>query len=1258
MPEGVERIEKNAFSMIKTLKKITLPTSLKFIGESAIGGTSVESITLPENLEEISDKAFMANNNLTAINFPNSLKKIGKDVFLGDKDLNGELTLGENLEKLGRNLFGKGSNSVKLKIAPIGKKIFISEFTFGNEQNSLDIPQGREIVIKARAFTTNNNINLNFGEISIPVGTSKEEIISKLNEKVLLKSAVSEVDFKSIKEEQGEIYEIPIKWSLDDVDTSKEGEVSIESSFSEVPQDVMSRLNPSGNCNNNCPDDILSRTKVVGKINFTNSKTNSNWTQDDFTYEIKNDKISKYKDSPTITGLSEQGKKKIETNKDLVIPDFIKIDGQDKRVLGIGEKAFEKLGLKSVKLPEVYPKDGNFIIRTRAFADNDISELKLPEAIYIIDSFAFKNNKIKNLDIPSNLWKVGNEGFAHNEIEELNISDEVHLIQLDSYSFSYNKIKSVDYPFSAFKTLGLVFMRNPGMEPINKKGEEGYGKVYLYTRNPDHLNSSTYIKNSIYQEFKLKSEVIRDELYETIKKAAVIDISQYTEKSTAKLNKELESARQIMSSYDVDQNTVDEAVKQLNKAIDGLELIGADKSKLAELVKDADEFIKEKYTAESFSELSKWLDNAKKILKNNEASEEEVNNAVENLSNAIKNLKVKPDMMYNLDDFVIEGDEIKGFSDKGKEKFKYNKDLVLPSFNKEGKAIKKISDKAFAVPDEDVITSTDDVSSPKGLKTVVFPKELEEIGNLAFRYNAFEHIDLPKTLKKIGDSAFNGNQLKGELVIPDSVEEIGKGAFSLNLMTKVVYPKSMTYIPDGAFSRDIYLKEFTFNEGLKTIGQSAFQGAPFKNIKLPSTLERIGKRAFSGHRMEKITIPGNVKVIEFGAFEHNKKFRYLRELVLEEGIEEIGKNAFADAILEKVNLPNSLKKLDKDAFKNNTDEFKNPRPVKLYTKNPKHKEFLKSEYQEIILSKPSSGGLSSGSSTYEPSKENRKIDRVDGYDRVATSVEISKKYFKKADNVIIVDGENFSDALSSGGLAGILKSPILAVDKRGLRDITKSEIKRLGAKNAIIVGGKTSVDEKAEKGLEEIAKVDRISGKDRYETSKLIAKKVLDLTGNQNMIVVDGENFPDALSSSGLSSAYNASILLVKDGNENIDFLKNLTGKKIIIGGENSVSSKIENKVGADLRIYGRDRYQTSLEVAKEVFKKSNNKDEVFVSSGKIHADALSIAPVVNMKHSSLILMDSENKAIKNHLDELKVEDVHIIGGDAAVKEDVVNYLR
>ena len=82
---------------------------------------------------------------------------------------------------------------------------------------------------------------------------------------------------------------------------------------------------------------------------------------------------------------------------------------------------------------------------------------------------------------------------------------------------------------------------------------------------------------------------------------------------------------------------------------------------------------------------------------------------------------------------------------------------------------------------------------------------------------------------------------------------------------------------------------------------------------MPEGLESIGSTCFQEcAKLEKVTIPSTVKVVEYGTF---KQCVSLKEVVLSEGVETICSNAFAECVaLEKVHQPYSLTQVEELAF--------------------------------------------------------------------------------------------------------------------------------------------------------------------------------------------------------------------------------------------------------------------------------------------------------------------------------------------------------
>ena len=659
------------------------------------------------------------------------------------------------------------------------------------------------------------------------------------------------------------------------------------------------------------------------------------WVSSDFTYGEIEKKIISKNSYYGITGLSASGKKKLQNNKYLVLPAYQEEDGEEKAVEGVGREAFQGLGLTGLKI-QLAEGVKEYIIDDGAFSENEISELELPEGVKYIEAFAFKDNQISSLELPKTLVKCGNESFAKNKIHSLTISPKVKLLQLDSFSFAYNEITELKLPYSVFKLLQNVFY----------KQNIGENKVQISTRNPKHLQASTYIAaKSDFHEIHLEagSQALIP-LNDLLQKAYAVKEDEMS-KGWEALQEAIEKAETLLQEEAPDENDIQAALESLEKSLAELERNPYTVNVLEEKLKEARLKKQERYEENSFRVFSEERNKAEELLQkikrfSKDSSEEgrerrkeaeaEIQECLENLEKAGLSLQENPDALYQKTDFLYEGTKILGFSESGKKKAEYNKDLVLPAKNPAGEAITEIGDKAFLYTGKDYILKTDIGYSPNGLRSVVIPDTITKIGNNAFQNNALSHVKLPSHLEYIGDLAFNGNVLE-EAILPDSLHSFGVGTFSLNRIRKVRFPEKLEVIPKGIFSRNIQLEEVELPKKVKIIEDSAFVGCPIQEITLPEGLEEISTKAFLSHRIRSLWIPSSVKKIGSQAFANNKKFRTLRQIYLEEGVEEIGNNAFKSALVEELYIPKSLKKLDQTAFNDNMNEEKELVTTKIYT---------------------------------------------------------------------------------------------------------------------------------------------------------------------------------------------------------------------------------------------------------------------------------------------------------------------------------------
>jgi 2',3'-cyclic-nucleotide 2'-phosphodiesterase/3'-nucleotidase/5'-nucleotidase len=279
------------------------------------------------------------------------------------------------------------------------------------------------------------------------------------------------------------------------------------------------------------------------------------------------------------------------------------------------------------------------------------------------------------------------------------------------------------------------------------------------------------------------------------------------------------------------------------------------------------------------------------------------------------------------------------------------------------------------------------------------------------------------------------------------------------------------------------------------------------------------------------------------------------------------------------------------------------------------------------------------------------VNRLAGLVRYETAVQVSKQGWDTAEMVIIVRGDDFADALAAAPLAYKYNAPILLTQTDSLNVHTKKEIKRLGAKKAIVVGGKSVVSNQVTNELSSKLNlwVKRISGEDRFETAAAISKEL----GNPaKVVLVNGLNYPDAISAASYAAQNGYPILLTKTDvipNATVEALRNVTDT-ILVGGTSVISEKVESAVKNPQRVGGKDRFETSLKLATEL---GSVKEKVFLATGWGFADALTGSVLAAKEGAPVILVNKDklSTAVEELVDSKYVT---ILGGENVVSEGVV----
>ncbi|MBC2582024.1 cell wall-binding repeat-containing protein [Clostridium sp. DJ247] len=191
--------------------------------------------------------------------------------------------------------------------------------------------------------------------------------------------------------------------------------------------------------------------------------------------------------------------------------------------------------------------------------------------------------------------------------------------------------------------------------------------------------------------------------------------------------------------------------------------------------------------------------------------------------------------------------------------------------------------------------------------------------------------------------------------------------------------------------------------------------------------------------------------------------------------------------------------------------------------------------------------------------------------------------------------------------------------------------------------------------------IERVGGIDRYDTSVKISQE--EWQQSDYVILVSGENFPDALCAAPLAKKYNAPILLTESSNIRDSVLNEIIRLKaknaFIVGGTGAVSDNIVKLLGDKgvkvTRIQGSNRYDTSIEVAKLI----GTNNGVVIASGENFPDALSVASIAGAKQMPIVLTlpDHMPNTVKQYLNSNSINNYFVIGGSGAISDDSLSGL-
>lgn len=293
--------------------------------------------------------------------------------------------------------------------------------------------------------------------------------------------------------------------------------------------------------------------------------------------------------------------------------------------------------------------------------------------------------------------------------------------------------------------------------------------------------------------------------------------------------------------------------------------------------------------------------------------------------------------------------------------------------------------------------------------------------------------------------------------------------------------------------------------------------------------------------------------------------------------------------------------------------------------------------------------------------------RLSGQDRFETAAKIAEAFDNgSVYNVVITSGYNFPNALSGSVLAKKLNAPILLSGNSNpgnLKAIEYIKNHLINYGTVYILGDESEVNNDIVTSLNSLGylNIRRLSADSKYETIKIINDKI-DAAEGTPLVIAGGNVFADGLSISTIAASKGYPIVLSDNdslSDSAIQTIKKVKPSKIyIIGGTGAISDNVKEQIknitnlseDSISRIWGSDRYETSLNIAKYF---DSISDTVTFASGENFPDALAGSVYASKYNSPVILVGGDIKNQKNYIDSKNFVNQVIFGGTGVIGENL-----
>ncbi|WP_282038127.1 leucine-rich repeat protein [Saccharicrinis aurantiacus] len=821
--QNVTGIADNVFRA-RDLKIVSLPASLKHIGNEAFWNNNGMNVIIPENsqLETIGSRAFV-NSSISNLTIPSTVTKIGFDAFksCSISSLNfepnsnimliegyafrenpiTELTIPASVKEIGSYAF-KSCSISSLNFEPNSNIMLIESNAFiDNEITKFVLPTHtysnfKHYYSKDSQFNPGDEIT----DLSLEIKALMPYILTNNDvvvEDGIITSCSYSFELKNIII-PSTINNQNIKKIADNVFYSKRiTDLELPEGLEEIGQESFAHNDIT---NLQLPASLIKISKEAFLSNFCNSISFAEGTKLEYIGEgafrfnrnqIKNLTIPasvKHIDYKAFLS-SKIEELSFESNSNIR---YIGIDAfsanSESMQISLPSHAYPNFQYYYNDSKEFQPSDiiTDYTKEIRAFTPYTLTDADVTITDGVITQCRYSFQE-KHIIIPLTLNNqtitgIGDEVFKNKEILSISIPKEVK--HIGAYAFSNNNISNLDLPN------GIINIGNHAFSYCDIK-------LLKIPESLESIGEYTFYNNSI------ESLIIPSN---------VKDIGKYSFKNNniSSLTFEQNSNIQIIGEHAFNNNVISQYILPVNKNPDFVYYI--------------------------------------------------TNNAKLNQGDINSNLQheVSSYLIHTLTDnevTIIDGSLIEC-------NYSFDtKNIAIPSMLK-GQTVVEIGDEAFK--EKDIIS-------------VELPPSLVEIGSSAFSKNNMLSVSLPQSIKTIGSQAFYNNDI-ASLELPNGIENIDSEAFASNSIISLTLPSSLKDIGNKAFYHNwkmtLVIPE---NSKLENIGDEAFSRCGIKALVIPSSVKKIGFRAFEMNYISNLTFEANSNILSIGnyAFLNNNIEKYI-----------------------------------------------------------------------------------------------------------------------------------------------------------------------------------------------------------------------------------------------------------------------------------------------------------------------------------------------------------------------------------------------